>query len=143
MISANPRNLDEHLATYAAGQVGLRLLAVGVIREIERLELTLAQQAMALEAVEQSLTDLELDTLDEIYRATAPNGKQKPISLFSNNHQRKYEQRQRLRRNHTYKALMDSRRDMRRKQARLTARLHKLEAFRTLLLTEVKTQGEG
>jgi hypothetical protein len=132
------RNLDEQLAAYVAIEYSpLRTLLVNLISEIERLELIIAQQCQSLEAVEQSLTDIELETLETIFNETTTGIKKKIVARFTNDHQRRYEQRSRLRRNSSYAALQESRRGMAREKARLTARLHKLEAYRAILLVGI------
>ncbi|MBI3652105.1 MAG: hypothetical protein HY231_13880 [Acidobacteria bacterium] len=131
------RNLDEQLAGYVAEQSGSRPLLVNIVSEIERLELIIAQQYQSLEVVEQSMADLELDTLDEIYNESVFSTKQKPIARFSNDHQRKWELRRRLRANQSFAALVESRRSMIKEKARLSARLHRLEAYRSMLLCDL------
>jgi hypothetical protein len=134
------RKLDEQLAVYVAAQSGPRALLVNVVSEIESLEFIIAQQYQSLEAVEQSMSDIELDTLDEIYNESVYNSKQKPIARFSNEHQRKWELRRSLRANQPFAALVESRRSMIREKARLSARLHRLEAYCSLLLCDVEGQ---
>src|SRR5262245_37743906 len=96
-IDAHRNNkLDGQLVAYVAtGYFGVRSLLVSLIGEIERLELIIAQQCQSLEVAEQSIDDIELDTLDEIYNESVLNSKQKPVARFGNDHQRRWELRRR------------------------------------------------
>ena len=132
------QNLDGSLAAYfAANPSGVRTLLLSVTSEIERLELVIMQQCQSLENVEQSIADIELETMESIFNETTTSAKQKPVARFSNDHQRRYEQRSRLRRNASYASLQESRRGMTREKARLSARLHKLEGYRTMLIADL------
>jgi hypothetical protein len=132
------QNLDGSLAAYfAEHQSGVRSLLLSLASEIERLELVILQQCLALENVEQSIVDIEIETMESIFNETTTSAKQKPVARFSNDHQRRYEQRSRLRRNASYASLQKSRRGMTREKARLSARLHKLEGYRAMLIADL------
>jgi hypothetical protein len=132
------QNIDSSLAVYfAANQSGVRSLLLSVVSEIERLELIIMQQCQSLESVEQALADIELDTMESIFNESTIGSKQKPVARFSNDHQRRYEQRSRLRKNSSYASLQESRRGMTREKARLSARLHKLEGYRVMLIADL------
>jgi len=131
-------NLDGTLAAYfAANQSGVRSLLLSVVSEIERLELVIMQQCQSLENVEQSIADIELEIMESIFTEVTTGAKQKPVARFTNNHQRRYEQRSRLRKNTSYASLQESRRGMTREKARLSARLHKLEGYRAMLIADL------
>jgi hypothetical protein len=133
------QNIDGNLAAYfAENQTGVRSLLLSVAGEIERLELVIMQQCLSLENVEQSIADIELETMESIFNEVLTGAKQKPVARFSNDHQRRYEQRSRLRRNSNYASLQESRRGMTREKARLSARLHKLEGYRAMLIADLK-----
>lgn len=132
-------SLDSELASFiATNQSGIRSLLMKVLSEIERLEAVIAQQLQSLEAVEQSIADIELDTMESVFNETSLGAKQKPVARFTNDHQRKIEQRTRLRRNTGYASLQESRRGMTREKAKLSARLHKLEGYRAMLIADLK-----
>jgi len=131
-------NLDGTLAAYfAEHQSGVRSLLFSVTIEIERLELVIMQQCLSLENVEQSISDIELETMESIFNEVNTGAKQKPVARFSNDHQRRYEQRSQLRKNSSYASLQESRRGMTREKARLSARLHKLEGYRAILIADL------
>ena len=102
------------------------------------LELTIAQQCESLEAAQQANSDIEMTTLDEIYSETIPGAKRGRGAKYTNEHQRRVELRSRLRSNSTYNSVRDSQRGRVREKARLTARLHRLEAFRQMLLADIE-----
>ncbi len=138
------QSLDANLAAYFSTNQGscVRSLLLNVISEIERLESVIAQQYESLEAVEQSISDIELETLESIFNETSMGAKQKTGARFTNDHQRRYEQRSRLRRNSSYASLQESRRGMTREKSRLSARLHKLEGYRSMLLADLGIKNE-
>ncbi len=142
-IIERSQNLDSSLALhFAEKEFGVRSLLINVIGEIERIELIISQQFHSLEAVEQSISDIELETLETIFNETATGAKQKTVARFTNDHQRRYEQRSRLRRNSNYGALQESRRAMAREKAKLSARLHKLKAYRAMLIADLRFNNE-
>jgi hypothetical protein len=107
--------------------------------EIEKLELVIMQQCESLEAVEHFISDVELETLESIFCEAILGAKQKTLARFTNDHQRLYEQRSRLRRIQLCHASREPQRD---EQGRLTARLHKLIAMRAILLADLRFNDE-